>query len=146
MYLVDTNVLSASDPVALRSGEHGRVVDWLRRHRDHVFISSITVAEIEAGIARAKRRGATQKAAEIEDWWRNTIIAHERRILAFDMESATIAGRLYDAAIGRGHDPGFEDAAIAGIALRHGLQVVTRNTRHFKTLDVTFINPYESAP
>ena len=66
-YLVDTNVLSAGAPG--RRSDQAEVLAWMERRTDALFLSVITVTEIEAGIARAMREGATRKADSLRAWW-----------------------------------------------------------------------------
>ena len=56
------------------------------------------------------------------------------------------AGKLSDTARGRGHAPGFADILIAATALHHELVILTRNVRHFETLGVPVLNPFEKLP
>jgi predicted nucleic acid-binding protein len=64
MYLLDTNVVSE----LRRQRPHGAVVAWLRPldQRD-LFISAVTLGELQAGIEVTRERDAT-KATEIEAW------------------------------------------------------------------------------
>ena len=55
-------------------------------------------------------------------------------------------GGLSDLARGRGHAPGFADVAIAATARRHDLTMLSRNRRHFATMDIAVIDPYEQLP
>jgi toxin FitB len=71
---------------------------------------------------------------------------YANRILAFDLSAARIAGALSDLARSQGTDPGFGDIAVAATARRHGLTILTRNTRHFAPLGVPAINPYSGLP
>lgn len=64
MYLLDTNVISADAPAKRRVGSDAFSA-WLRAQADALYLSTITVAEIEAGIARAGRVGATVKAERL---------------------------------------------------------------------------------
>jgi hypothetical protein len=41
---------------------------WMREHAEYLFISTVTIAEIEAGSARADRIGATTKAERLRRW------------------------------------------------------------------------------
>ena len=55
MYLLDTNIVSASAPTRRDADV---LAAWMRAHSDRLYLSAITIAEIEAGIARAVRIGA----------------------------------------------------------------------------------------
>jgi toxin FitB len=143
MYLVDTNVISAGAP--RRSGA-ADLVQWMDEHSDRLYLSAVTVAEIEDGIAKARREKAHRKAADLAAWLEVLLHLYASRILAFDLSVARIAGPLSDKARGRGTDPGFADIAIAATAYRHGLTILTRNTRHFALVGVPAVNPFDCLP
>lgn len=63
-YLLDTNIVSADAP-AKRRVDAGAYAASMRRNADHLYISAVTVAEIEAGIARAARIAASTKAERL---------------------------------------------------------------------------------
>lgn len=138
MYLLDTNILSASAPTR-RDADAEVLAAWIRAHSDRLYLSAITIAEIEAGIARAVRIGASAKAPALRRWLAAIEHFYASRILAFGIDEARQAGAILDRA--RAHDPGFEDIAIAATAVAHGLTVLTANERHFAPLGVPYANP-----
>lgn len=143
MFLLDTNIVSASAPTKRDVG--AMLYDaWLRRNHERLHISTVTVAEIEAGIARADRIGATTKAARLRKWLAAMEHFYRGRILPLGIEEARHAGAIIDRA--RAHDPGFEDIAIAATAAAHSLTVLTANERHFEPLGVPFLNPLKELP
>ena len=113
---------------------------------DRLFLSSITIAEIEAGIAKIGRQGSARKADRLKEWLETLLHLYADRVLAFDVPAARIAGRLSDGARAKGVSPGFPDLAIAATAVVHRLAVLTRNIRHFTPLGVEAHNPFESLP
>lgn len=117
---------------------------WVRANGDRLYLSVITIAEIEAGIARAIRIEATTKAQHLHRWLAAVEHFYAGRILPFGLEEARHAGMILDRA--RAHDPGFEDIAIAATAAAHGLTVLTANERYFEPLGVTFANPLKQLP
>ena len=143
MYLVDTNVVSAGAPRRTGAAE---LVRWMDKHSASLYLSVVTVAEIEDGIAKAHREKARSKAAEFATWLEALLHLYASRILAFDLSAARIAGALSDTARSLGSAPGFVDIAIAATARRHGLTILTRNTRHFAPLGVMAINPFDCLP
>lgn len=142
-YLVDTNVLSAAAP---RGRPHADLADWMDAHSSALFLSSISVAELAAGIAKLRRDGASRKATALSDWLAAVLHLYGDRILPFETETALIAGRLSDGARAKGGAPGFADVAIAATAQQHQLVILTRNGRHFALFDVPHLDPYESLP
>lgn len=144
MYLLDTNILSAGAPT--KKPRLTELIDWMDRASDFLFLSVITTAEIEDGIAKNERQGATQKAAALRDWWDAIEHLYSSRILPLDANAARIAGRLMDKTRAAGFDPGFADVAVAAIAAANSLVVLTRNVRHFDAMGVTISNPYDELP
>jgi len=144
VYLVDTDVISAG-ALARRLASAG-LIAWMERNSDQLFLSVISVAELEQGIAKTRRRDAGRRAAALEDWLETLLHLYGRRVLPFDVAAARIAGRLSDRARSRGHTPGFPDLAIAATAVAHDLIVLTRNLRHFVPLDVPALDPFEALP
>ena len=132
MYLLDTNVVSE----LRRQRPHGAVVAWLRSldQRD-LFISGVTLGELQAGIEVTRERDAT-KATEIEAWVDR--VSETWNILPMD----TATFRMWARLMHRRSDDLIEDAMIAATARVHGLRVVTRNVKDFKHFGVSVLNPY----
>ena len=90
MYLVDTNVISAAAP---SRPAPSALVEWMDTHSASLFISAVTVAEIDDSIAKTRREGATRKSADLAEWLETVLHLYGDRILAFDAATARIAGR-----------------------------------------------------
>ena len=144
MYLVDTDVISAG--ASSKGAASVALITWMGRNSDGLFLSMITIAEIEDGIAKARRQGARAKAARLAGWLETVLHLYGSRILPFDVPAARIAGALSDLARGKGHTPGFADLAIAATATVHRLTVLTRNLRHFVPFGVPAHNPFDTLP
>ena len=146
MYLLDTNVVSHIAPTRRKIDADLELAEWIRSRSDDLWLSVITAAEIEDGIAKAARMGATKRAADLAEWWGEVQHYYASRILPVDMETALEAGRLMDRARAAGIDPGFEDLAIAATGKLNDLVILTRNVRDFRPLGVRFLNPFEALP
>ncbi len=144
MFVVDTNVISAAAPT--KSSKHVALLDWMERNSESLFVSVVTIAEVEDGIAKAAREGAKRKASALAEWLETLLHLYSSRILVLDASVARVVGRLSDLARGRGHDPGFADLIIAATALTRGYAVLTRNLRHFSIVDVRAHNPFDQLP
>jgi toxin FitB len=136
MFLLDTNVMSE-----LRRPDKAdrNVVAWANAlPATDVFISAISILEIELGVLRMARNDATQGAV-LRGWVDDQILARfEGRVLSIDAAVAQRCARLHVP------DPrGERDALIAATALVHGLTVVTRDVADFAPMGVTLINPWE---
>lgn len=133
MYLLDTNVVSE----LRRPRPHGAVVAWLQSVDDaHLFISAVTLGEIQAGIELTREQDGV-KADEIESWL--TQVAGAYNVLPMDGS----AFRAWAKLMHRQSDTLYEDALIAATAQIHGLTVATRNVADFKALGVAVFNPFE---
>jgi toxin FitB len=115
-------------------------------HSDVLFLSVVTVAEIEGGIAKSRREGARRKSSNLAAWLEAVLHLYGDRILAFDSATARIAGAMADRARGLGYAPGFADIIIAATAQHHRLTILSRNRRHFEPLGVTVFNPFAALP
>jgi toxin FitB len=135
MYLLDTMVLSElrkwrRDPSLVNWLEHVRPTD--------VYLSVVTIGEVEKGIAKQQRRDPAF-AERLADWLDGVLRYYATRILAIDLSVARRWGRLADAC---GH--GGADLLIAATAIEHGLAVVTRNVRHFEGTGAPLVNPFRT--
>jgi toxin FitB len=143
-YLLDTNAISILAPPsaaqAVPTSRVARFRTWVRAHAEQLFVSTITITEIQAGISLLERKGSVHRAAALAHWLGAILEFYDSRMLPLTSPVALEAGRLVDRAIGAGANPGFEDAAIAATAAVHGLTVVTANARHFKHFGVSFIS------
>jgi toxin FitB len=144
MYLVDTNVLSAGAPA--RAVVMPALLAWMHRYSDRLYLSVITVAEVEDGIAKSRRLGAHRKARLLSEWLETLLHLYGSRVLPIDLEIARRAGILSDLARGQGQAPGLADLAIAATAQKNKFTVLTRNLRHFGPLGVPALDPYEALP
>jgi hypothetical protein len=115
-------------------------------HSAFLFLSVVTLAEIEDGIAKSRRERAVRKSADLASWLETICHLYGDRILAFDAPAARIAGAISDRARGKGHAPGFADMIIAATAQRHGLTILSRNLKHFVPLGVAVLDPFLALP
>jgi toxin FitB len=143
VYLVDTNVVSAA---ALSRPVSPAFTEWMDSHSTSLFLSAITVAEIEDGISKLRREGATRKSADLTAWLDTVLHLYSDRILAFDAATARIAGGLSDLARGLGHAPGLADIIIAATARHRGLTILSRKLRHLEPLSVAVVDPFMKLP
>lgn len=144
MYLVDTNVLCAGAPA--RAVHSPDLVAWMEGNTDRLYLSVITVAEVEDGIAKARREQATLKADRLAAWLQTLLHLYGARVLPLDLPAARLLGILSDKARAAGRAPGLADLAIAATAAARGYIVVTRNLRHFDGLGVLTHDPFASLP
>lgn len=133
-FLLDTSVISLFAPG--RPEPPHRLSDWFDRRADMLYLPAIVIAEVEQGIARLRRLGATERSARFAGWLDTWVASLGDRVLPFDVRVARVAGVLSDRAFAIGRHPGFADVAIAATAAAHQFSVVTANSRHFTPLGV----------
>lgn len=137
MFLLDTNVVSE----LRRTKPHGAVVAWMGEQAAHaLYLSAMTVAEIQQGIERTRDQDPT-RADELEAWLERVLLP-SAQVLAMDAQVCRAWARLMH----HRSDTLAEDAFIAATAQCHGLTVVTRNVRDFVALGVPVLNPFEFRP
>jgi predicted nucleic acid-binding protein len=144
LFLLDTDIVSATSPIPRGRVGQAAFSQWLLQNDQRLFLSAITIAEIEAGVTRAERIGAAAKAKMLRRWLATVEHLYGPRILPFHLMEARHAGAIIDRA--RAHNPGFEDIAIAATAAARGLTVLTSNERHFAPLGVPYLNPLKALP
>ena len=138
MYLLDTNVISELRKVG--SGRaNASVALWADSvHAADLYISVITLQELEIGVVLALRRDA-QLGAVLRNWMdRHVLPAFENRILPVDLAVAQRSAQL------NVPDPRpVREGLIAATALVHAMTVVTRNVADFQQCGVSLINPWD---
>lgn len=136
-FLLDTNVVSE-----LRKAESGRananVVRWAATVPvERLWISAISILELEIGVLRMERRDPVQGSA-LRAWFDTQVVpSFEGRTLAVDSDVVLRCARL--------HVPDQKpdrDSLIAATALVHGMTIATRNVSDFGGLDLALFNPW----
>ena len=139
MFVLDTNVVSELRKVQLGKADLS-VATWAQSvDAADLFVSAITLMELELGVLSIERKDATQGAI-LRLWLEQHVLPEfSRRTLPIDTAVALRCARL--------HVPdkrGERDALIAATALVHGMTVVTHNVADFKPTGVTILNPWEA--
>lgn len=142
-FLLDTSFLSELSPG--RKALPSTVSAWVLEHFPRFYLSTISVAEVVAGIAKLRRTGPSRRAAAYEMWLEQSLAIFGEQLLGFDPLMARAAGELTDRAIAIGRHPGFPDIAIAATARVQDLAILTRNIRHFQPLGIDCLDPFEAA-
>ena len=135
MFVLDTNVISELRHV--KPHQSDRVRMWAAAQpSSRLFLSAISILELELGIRALERRVPPQGGA-LRSWLSGVRVAFAGRILPFTENTAPISASLHVP------DPRSErDAMIAATAMEHRFTVVTRNVPDFLDTGVTLFNPW----
>lgn len=138
MFVLDTNVVSELRKVRAGKADPG-VAEWVAGVPSaQLFMSAISLHELELGVLLAERRDRRQGAI-LRQWLDDSVAAaFADRVLAIDETVAKRAAALHVP------DPApLRDAFIAAAALVQRMAVVTRNIRDFDRFDgLMVINPW----
>ena len=139
MYLLDTPVISELRQARSGACDHG-LVRWASGvARPSLYISALTLLELESSAARLDRTDRTQ--ADAARAWLDTQVvqAFDGRIMPVDANVVRRRRALPDVRANR-------DALLAATAQEHGLTLVTRNTAAFKSAKLKVFNPWGYTP
>jgi toxin FitB len=136
-YLLHTNVVSE----AIKPRPNERVVAWLTvQQSTDVYLSVLTLGEIEQGIARSPHPDRAERLAQ---WLENELQPQfHGRILVIDDQVMKTWGKITGQALVRGQPVGYVDSLLAATAITHGLTLVTRNVSDVAALPVPTLNPW----
>ena len=140
MYLLDTPVIAE-----LRRAKSGRADEHVTRWASNVpaqnlFISVMSLLELEGGIAEVQRKDKAMGAA-LRTWIDETVpAAFEGRILSVDL---AVTKRRAALPFAEGKD---RDALLAAKALTHGLTLVSRSLSAYRFSKVKLFNPWGYTP
>jgi len=139
MFVLDTNVVSE-----LRKAKAGKadrnVAAWASRvPASSLYVSAITILELETGVLLVLRRDPEQGAL-LRAWLDQSVLpAFSSRVLPVDTAVAQRCAALHVP------DPRSErDALIAATAMVHNMTVVTRNVADFATTGAPLLNPWDT--
>ena len=137
MYVLDTNVLSELRKVRLGKADT-HVMAWTESvDAADLFVSAISIMELELGVLSIERRDATQ-GAMLRSWLEQHVLPEfSGRTLPIDTAVAQRCARLH---VPDKRDE--RDALIAATALVHGMTVVTRNVADFEPTGVALHDPW----
>ncbi|MFW7341977.1 type II toxin-antitoxin system VapC family toxin [Pollutimonas sp. H1-120] len=138
MFLLDTNVVSELRKVRLGRADKN-VAQWADSvDAADLYLSAITVQELELGVLLLERRDSAQGAI-FRTWLENHVLpAFAGRVLPVDTAIAQRCATLHVP------DPGpAMDSLIAATALVHGMTLVTRNVDDFQSTGVAILNPWD---
>lgn len=137
MYILDTNVISELRKAKSKKANKNVKIWAADISASSMYLSVITVLELEVGILLLERRDKAQ-GAMLRTWLNKYVLpAFAGRILSIDLTVAQHCAKLHVP-----NPKSQRDALIAATALTHGMTVVTRNIIDFQSMKVSVYNPW----
>ncbi len=139
-YLLDTCLVSE----LIKKRPEPQVVDWVRQQpEDRLYLSVVTLGELQKGIAKLKD---VQRAKKLQEWLDEDLLERfADRVLDVTAAVARIWGRIQGEAERAGHTLPVVDSLIASTAFDFGAPVVTRNVDHLAPSGIEIVNPWPEA-
>lgn len=137
MNLLDTCVIAEyQKPVP-----ETKVIDWLASNiEESLFLSVITIGEIEKGIAKLP---ASKRKKNLAVFLENLVARFDRRIINLDTRTLSQWGRLTGNLEKKGRLLPIIDSLLAATALEYDLTIITRHTAGFKDTGVRVLNVWD---
>ena len=135
-YVVDFSIVSE----LMKKDPNPHVIDWAQDHNEEVFLTTVTLSELEYGIMRmpeGKRKGKLASAI------RAITDGCAQRIYEFDALSASQCAALRCKAHDKGIAPQLPDCMIAAICLRNNAILVTHRAEDFACYDIEVFDPWD---
>lgn len=135
-FLFDTNIVSETR----KRRPAAEWTRWAAAHPGPIFLSVLTIGEIQKGIAKLGSSGQTEMLAR---WLEELVsVTFAGRILPVDEQVARVWGEI----CGRSQRDGYSlpaiDSLLAATAVVHDLTVITRNSRDFLRCGARVENPW----
>lgn len=134
--LLDTCVLSELQRPAGDPQVRARVEEL---DPERLFLSVIALGELTKGVVLL---ADSRRKRELSSWLLGLEQRFADQILPIDQEAARLWGELTAHAQAAGVQIPASDGLIAATALRHGLHIMTRNTRHFAASGALIVDPW----
>lgn len=137
VFLIDTNVISEARKGRAANGGVSAFLREADRNGKALYLSVITIGELQRGVRLIRHRGDLDQAGRLERWLMQITQEYQDRILPVDREVAMLWGALRVP-----HPENALDKLIAATACLNGLTLVTRNIRDFSETGVPLLNPF----
>ena len=137
-YLLDTCIISE----LIKKTPSSKVTAWILGIDENLlFLSVLTFGEIYKGIEKIPE---SKKKDKLSNWINFDLQERfENRIISFDLQVATIWGRIQALSESAGKSMPTIDGQIAATGIYHGLTIVTRNTSDMEISGVPMFNPWK---
>ena len=136
-YILDTCVVS--DLISKKPNSN--VINWIvGNDPDFLFLSAITIGEIQRGISKSTNAA---KAIKLQEWLDDDLLVKfNHRILPINSEVMIGWGKLYSGLEKIGITVSVMDSLIGATAIHYNCKLVTRNTSDFLSLGIEVVNPW----
>ena len=135
-YILDTCCVSE----LFKPAPEPKVADWvIRQDQQALFLSVVTLGEIQKGIARLP---ASERTGRLSGLFNRFLEDFSERILTLDRDTMLRWGSLVGRLDADGSRPPVLDSLIAATALTQGMEVVTRNVKDLERCGVRVVNPW----
>lgn len=136
-YLLDTCVISE---LSKKNPNQG-LVSWIIKQENHaLFISSITLGEIQKGISKLPE---SSRKNDLMHWLERDVIERfSGKTIAVAEHEALSWGRVQASTESSGKPMPIVDSIIAATALYRNMVLVTRNTKNVEASGVKLLNPW----
>lgn len=134
-FLLDTNILSE---LRSKTPDPGLLGWWSEVEDHHLFLSVLTIGEIEQGVARLRHRGDQVQAESLARWLGRIIDSFGDRIVPIGVAEVrewalmNVPDRMP-----------VVDGLLAATARHRQWTLVTRNTKDVENRGVRLLDPFE---
>jgi toxin FitB len=137
-YLLDTCVISE----LVKPEPDEKLVAWLRRQSEEaLFLSCITIGEIQKGISRLPE---CRKKHNLHQWLESELLEQfAQKIIMIDVKVTRVWGDIQAVAEKAGARMPAIDSLIASIGIAYDMTVVTRNAADMQVSGVRLFNPWD---
>ena len=137
-YILDTCVISE----LIKNAPEQKVVNWIDNiEEDKLYLSVVTIGELEKGISKLK---SSKRKVAITEWLHeDLLIRFSNRILTLDIDTLLQWGKLKASLESQGIKMPTIDSLIAATAKRNSFCLVTRSERDFQNCDIQILNPWK---
>lgn len=138
-YILDTCVISE----LIKNASEQKVVNWIDRvDEDKLYLSVITIGELEKGISKLK---SSKRKVVITEWLHeDLLIRFSNRILILDIDILLQWGKMMASLESQGIKMPTIDSLIAATAKKNNYCLVTRNESDFQNCNIQILNPWKS--
>ncbi|MFC1617100.1 type II toxin-antitoxin system VapC family toxin [Candidatus Margulisiibacteriota bacterium] len=141
MYILDTCVISE----LTKKKPHKNVVNFLNKQdQNRLFISALTIGEIEKGITKLKDQ---ERKLSLTIWLKNELYNYfNNKIIPINQDISRVWGILAGNNEINAKPSPIIDGLIAASAILVKATIITRNEKDFSFFPVKIINPWPKPP